>query len=109
MWGDGKQTRSFTYIDDCVEGVLRITKSDCREPLNLGSSEMVRSLAPALVAVRPLGCARWTDNGSSRGDSSACSPRLCCRRRHAAMRCRMLTRLPVAGEHEPDDGHHRRL
>jgi GDP-D-mannose 3',5'-epimerase len=30
MWGDGKQTRSFTYIDDCVEGVLRITKSDFR-------------------------------------------------------------------------------
>ena len=41
MWGDGKQTRSFTYIDDCVEGVLRITKSDFREPLNLGSTEMV--------------------------------------------------------------------
>ena len=36
MWGDGKQTRSFTFIDDCIEGVLRITKSDCREPLNLG-------------------------------------------------------------------------
>lgn len=41
MWGDGKQTRSFTYIDDCVEGILRITKSDFREPLNLGSCEMV--------------------------------------------------------------------
>ena len=41
MWGDGKQTRSFTYIDDCVEGILRITKSDFKEPLNLGSSEMV--------------------------------------------------------------------
>ena len=41
MWGDGKQTRSFTFIDDCVEGVLRITKSDFKEPLNLGSSEMV--------------------------------------------------------------------
>jgi GDP-D-mannose 3',5'-epimerase len=41
MWGDGKQTRSFTYIDDCVEGILRITKSDYREPLNLGSDEMV--------------------------------------------------------------------
>jgi GDP-D-mannose 3',5'-epimerase len=41
MWGDGKQTRSFTYIDDCIEGVLRITKSDFREPLNLGSTEMV--------------------------------------------------------------------
>lgn len=42
MWGDGLQTRSFTFIDDCVEGILRITKSDYKEPLNLGSSEMVR-------------------------------------------------------------------
>lgn len=41
MWGDGKQTRSFTFIDDCVEGILRLTKSDCREPLNLGTTEMV--------------------------------------------------------------------
>jgi len=41
MWGDGKQTRSFTFIDDCVEGILRITKSDCSEPLNLGNTEMV--------------------------------------------------------------------
>ena len=41
MWGDGKQTRSFTFIDDCVEGILRITASDYKAPLNLGSSEMV--------------------------------------------------------------------
>lgn len=41
IWGDGSQTRSFTYIDDCVEGTLRIMKSDVREPLNLGSSELV--------------------------------------------------------------------
>ena len=41
MWGDGKQTRSFTFIDDCVEGILRMTKSDFTEPLNLGSDEMV--------------------------------------------------------------------
>ena len=41
MWGDGKQTRSFTFIDDCVEGILRITKSDFKEPINLGSTEMV--------------------------------------------------------------------
>eukprot|EP00210_Caulerpa_lentillifera_P006757 g6457.t1 len=41
MWGDGKQTRSFTFIDDCVEGIIRITKSDFREGLNLGSTEMV--------------------------------------------------------------------
>merc|ERR1711959_209553 len=41
MWGDGKQTRSFTYIDDCVEGILRLMTSDCTEVLNLGSDEMV--------------------------------------------------------------------
>jgi len=41
MWGDGKQTRSFTYIDDCVEGIFRLMKSDFGEPINLGSSEMV--------------------------------------------------------------------
>lgn len=44
MWGDGKQTRSFTFIDDCVEGVLRLTKSDFTQPVNLGSDEMVREL-----------------------------------------------------------------
>jgi GDP-D-mannose 3',5'-epimerase len=41
VWGDGKQTRSFTYIDDCVEGIIRIMESDIKEPINLGSSEMV--------------------------------------------------------------------
>jgi GDP-D-mannose 3', 5'-epimerase len=41
IWGDGEQTRSFMYIDDCVEGTLRITASDATEPLNLGSDELV--------------------------------------------------------------------
>lgn len=41
MWGDGLQTRSFTFIEDCVEGVLRLTFSDCDVPINLGSTEMV--------------------------------------------------------------------
>jgi GDP-D-mannose 3', 5'-epimerase len=41
VWGDGGQTRSFTYIDDCVEGIYRIMRSDCSSPLNLGSDEMV--------------------------------------------------------------------
>lgn len=41
IWGDGKQTRSFMYIDDCVEGLLRIMASSCREPLNLGMSTMI--------------------------------------------------------------------
>jgi GDP-D-mannose 3', 5'-epimerase len=41
IWGDGKQTRSFTYVDDCVEGTLRLTKSEVAEPLNIGSDELV--------------------------------------------------------------------
>jgi nucleoside-diphosphate-sugar epimerase len=41
IWGDGNQTRSFMYIDDCLEGIDRITHSDIAEPLNLGSDELV--------------------------------------------------------------------
>lgn len=41
MWGDGKQTRSFCYIDDCVEGVLRLMASDFTQPINIGSEEMI--------------------------------------------------------------------
>jgi nucleoside-diphosphate-sugar epimerase len=41
IWGDGQQTRSFMYIDDCTEGIDRITHSDALEPLNLGSDELV--------------------------------------------------------------------
>ena len=41
IWGTGTQTRSFMYIDDCVEGIKRIMYSDVIEPLNLGSDEMV--------------------------------------------------------------------
>jgi nucleoside-diphosphate-sugar epimerase len=41
VWGDGEQTRSFTYIDDCVTGTRKIMDSDIDIPINLGSSEMV--------------------------------------------------------------------
>jgi len=41
VWGDGKQTRSFTYIDDSIEGTLRLMRSDERDPLNIGSEELV--------------------------------------------------------------------
>jgi nucleoside-diphosphate-sugar epimerase len=41
VWGDGQQTRSFLYIDECVEGVLRLMRSDFEEPVNIGSEEMV--------------------------------------------------------------------
>lgn len=41
LWGDGLQTRSFMFIEDCVKGSIMIMLSDCAEPLNLGSDEMV--------------------------------------------------------------------
>jgi GDP-D-mannose 3', 5'-epimerase len=41
IWGDGSQTRSFMYIDDCIRGTLAITESELSEPINLGSSELV--------------------------------------------------------------------
>jgi GDP-D-mannose 3', 5'-epimerase len=41
VWGDGKQTRSFMYIDDCVKGTEMIMESEIDEPINLGSSELV--------------------------------------------------------------------
>lgn len=41
VWGDGKQTRSFLYVDECVEGVRRLMQSDYHMPLNIGSDEMV--------------------------------------------------------------------
>jgi len=41
IWGDGKQTRSFLYIDECLEGVIRLMRSSFAGPLNIGSEEMV--------------------------------------------------------------------
>jgi nucleoside-diphosphate-sugar epimerase len=41
IWGDGEQTRSFMYIDDCVRGTLAITDSNIEEPINLGSNQLV--------------------------------------------------------------------
>lgn len=41
VWGDGEQTRSFCYIDDCLEGIHRLMRSDYRDPLNIGQDRMV--------------------------------------------------------------------
>lgn len=41
VWGDGEQERSFCYIDDCVEGMVRLMASGCQVPINIGSSELV--------------------------------------------------------------------
>lgn len=59
IWGDGKQTRSFLYIDECLEGVDRLMKSDFEGPVNIGSEEMVtiNRLAELVmeIAGKPLG------------------------------------------------------
>ena len=53
IWGDGEQTRSFCFIDDCVEGIYRLMQSDYREPLNLGRDRMVtiNELADIIIAI----------------------------------------------------------
>ncbi len=51
VWGDGKQTRSFMFIEDCVYGSIKIMLSDCAEPLNLGTDEMVDMNEFAAIAM----------------------------------------------------------
>jgi dTDP-D-glucose 4,6-dehydratase len=41
VWGDGEQTRSYCHVEDCVEGIYRLMRSDHREPLNLGQDRML--------------------------------------------------------------------
>jgi GDP-D-mannose 3', 5'-epimerase len=53
IWGDGKQTRSFLYIDECVEGIRRLMESDFTGPVNIGSDEM--------ISIDDLACQRRTD------------------------------------------------
>jgi GDP-D-mannose 3',5'-epimerase len=57
IWGDGRQTRSFMYIDDCIRGVRTIMESDIEEPINLGSNALVTiddlvTLAEGFAGVR---------------------------------------------------------
>lgn len=55
VWGDGKQTRSFMFIDDCVEGSIKICLSDNEEPLNLGTDEMIDMNTFAKLAMSLVG------------------------------------------------------
>ena len=55
IWGDGEQTRSFCYIDDCVEGIYRLMQSDYRDPLNLGTDRMVTINELARIVARIAG------------------------------------------------------
>jgi nucleoside-diphosphate-sugar epimerase len=60
IWGDGRQTRSFMYIDDCLQGIDRIMHSGIEEPVNLGSSELVTidGLVDLIEAIAGIGLRR---------------------------------------------------
>ena len=55
IWGDGRQTRSFMYIDDCLEGLTRLMRSSLAAPVNLGSDEMVSIAALVEIVARIAG------------------------------------------------------
>jgi GDP-D-mannose 3', 5'-epimerase len=55
IWGDGQQTRSFLYIDDCLEGIRALMESDCIGPANIGSEEMISIDDFALLVIRVAG------------------------------------------------------
>ncbi len=55
IWGDGKQTRSFLYIDECLEATIRLTRSDWTGPVNIGSDEMVTINLLADMALEAAG------------------------------------------------------
>ncbi len=55
LWGDGEQTRSFCYIDDCTDGIYRLMQSECGEPLNLGTDRLVSINDLAEIIIRISG------------------------------------------------------
>jgi GDP-D-mannose 3',5'-epimerase len=69
IWGDGEQTRSFMYVDDCVEGTRRIMDSDILYPINLGSSELVsiNQLVNLVAAVAEVPIKRTHDLSAPQG------------------------------------------
>ena len=65
IWGDGRQTRSFLYIDECIEGVLRLIGSDYKSPINIGSDEMISINDLAKMAIDISGKQMYVKNVSS--------------------------------------------
>lgn len=55
IWGDGKQTRSFCYIDDCIQGTLKLMESDYNKPLNIGSDRLITIDELADIIIRISG------------------------------------------------------
>ena len=62
IWGDGEQTRSFMYIDDCIDGTIKLMESNINYPLNIGSSEMVSINQLQLISLNTFQIIRYTDH-----------------------------------------------
>lgn len=75
IWGDGEQTRSFLHVLDAVEGILRITRSDVPEPLNLGSDELVsiNDLLSTVEKAAEVSVERRHDLDAPKGVRGRCS------------------------------------
>jgi nucleoside-diphosphate-sugar epimerase len=69
IWGDGHQTRSFTWIDDCVDGTVRLLESEIVEPINIGSSELVtiNGLVDIVEAIAGVRLVRRYDVSAPKG------------------------------------------
>jgi len=69
IWGDGSQTRSFLYIDDCIDATLALMNSDCKEPINIGSEEMVtiNELVDIVVEISGKNLNRYYDTTMPQG------------------------------------------
>jgi nucleoside-diphosphate-sugar epimerase len=55
IWGDGKQTRSFLYVDECLKGMQKLMHSNYQEPINIGSDRMVTINQLAKIAIKISG------------------------------------------------------
>src|SRR5215468_5226412 len=69
VWGDGLQTRSYCYIEDCIEGIYRLMRSDFREPLNLGQERMITidELVEIVSRIAGKRLTRWHDLAKPQG------------------------------------------
>ena len=69
IWGDGEQTRSFTFIEDCIRGSILLMESNVTEPLNIGSSEMVsiNSLATIIEKIAGISLSRIYNLSAPKG------------------------------------------
>ncbi|KAI0750680.1 NAD-dependent epimerase/dehydratase [Daedaleopsis nitida] len=68
IWGDGTQKRSFCFVDDAVEGVIRLLKSDCAQPVNIGSDRSVSIQQLADIAIAAAGLESHTVSFACRAD-----------------------------------------